>query len=186
MVTSLSWRSNNLGALSILDASFKFALGSYLVSGEPWSTVRMEQRAIWVNSVFSAVNGVSSPASLRMHRKQSFAFAVREGCVSERTRFQSSSRSIGAQVTCAFAPPRRMPFWSVSSSDEDVMSPARRKSRRGLPRSVVATSGSLEIEIGGVRWVSFARKASQFSKHLPILYAVRYAESNLSTALDSF
>ena len=36
---------NNLGALLILDASFKFALGSYLVSGEPWSTVRMEQRA---------------------------------------------------------------------------------------------------------------------------------------------
>ena len=32
------------GALSILDARFKFARASYLVSGEPWSTVRMEQR----------------------------------------------------------------------------------------------------------------------------------------------
>ena len=32
------------GALSICDASFKFARASYLVSGEPWSNVRMEQR----------------------------------------------------------------------------------------------------------------------------------------------
>ena len=30
-------------SLSILDASFKFARASYLVSGEAWSTVRMEQ-----------------------------------------------------------------------------------------------------------------------------------------------
>ena len=34
------------GALSILDASFKFARASHLVSGEPWSTVHLEQRAI--------------------------------------------------------------------------------------------------------------------------------------------
>ena len=33
------------GALSIMDASFKFARVSDLVSGEPWSTVRVEQRA---------------------------------------------------------------------------------------------------------------------------------------------
>ena len=32
------------GALSILDVSFKFARASCLVSGEPWSTVRVEQR----------------------------------------------------------------------------------------------------------------------------------------------
>ena len=35
----------NRGALSILDASFEFARASFLVSGEPWSTVRKEQRA---------------------------------------------------------------------------------------------------------------------------------------------
>ena len=35
---------SNRGALSILDASFKFARSSYLVAGEPWSTVRMDQR----------------------------------------------------------------------------------------------------------------------------------------------
>ena len=35
---------SNRRALSILDASFKFAWASYLVAGEPWSTVRMEHR----------------------------------------------------------------------------------------------------------------------------------------------
>ena len=35
----------NRGVVSVLDASFMLALASYLVSGEPWSTVRMEQRA---------------------------------------------------------------------------------------------------------------------------------------------
>ena len=45
---------SNRGALSILDASFKFARASYLVSGEPWSTVRMEQE-------HSAEDSVSLP-----------------------------------------------------------------------------------------------------------------------------
>ena len=36
---------SNRGALSILDASFKFARASRLISGELWSTVRMKQRA---------------------------------------------------------------------------------------------------------------------------------------------
>ena len=36
---------SNRGALSIFDASFTFAGASYLVSGQTWSTVRMEQRA---------------------------------------------------------------------------------------------------------------------------------------------
>ena len=35
--------SNLGGSLSILDASFKFARASFLVPGEPWSTVRVEQ-----------------------------------------------------------------------------------------------------------------------------------------------
>ena len=34
---------SNRGALSILDANFKFARASFLVSREPWSTVRLEQ-----------------------------------------------------------------------------------------------------------------------------------------------
>ena len=37
---------SNRGALSILEASFKFAQASHLVSGESWSSVRKEQRAL--------------------------------------------------------------------------------------------------------------------------------------------
>ena len=37
---------SNCGALSILDATFNFVRASHLVAGEPWSTVRMEQRAL--------------------------------------------------------------------------------------------------------------------------------------------
>ena len=44
---------SNRGALSMLDASFKFARASSLVSGEPWATVRVEQRAF---------GGILSPA----------------------------------------------------------------------------------------------------------------------------
>ena len=37
---------SNRGALSILDVSFKFALASYLASGEAWSNVSKEQRTL--------------------------------------------------------------------------------------------------------------------------------------------
>ena len=37
---------SNRGALSIFDASFKFAWASYLVSGEPWSTARIKTKCI--------------------------------------------------------------------------------------------------------------------------------------------
>ena len=43
---SLSWRSA-VALLSHFDASFKFARASYLVSEQPWSIVRMEQKAFW-------------------------------------------------------------------------------------------------------------------------------------------
>ena len=39
-----------------------------------------------------------------------------------------------------------------SSSDEDEVSLARRESRSGFQEGVGATSGSLGMEIGGVRW----------------------------------
>ena len=101
MVTSLSFLAlSNRRALSLLDASFKFARASCLVSGEPWSTVRMEQRACggilclllsdW--SLPWLVVCICTDASEKV-----FAFAVREGClelasevgrVSERTRFK--------------------------------------------------------------------------------------------------
>ena len=37
---------SNRGALSVFDANLKFVRASYLVLGEPWSTVRLEQRSI--------------------------------------------------------------------------------------------------------------------------------------------
>ena len=102
--TRQSWCS-----LSIFDASFKFARASYLVSGEPWSTVRLEQRA--VGGILCLLR---SDWSLRWldvcictdAPEKGFTFAVREGChelpsevgrVSERTRFKRSSRSIRAK-----------------------------------------------------------------------------------------
>ena len=133
MVTRLFWRSAIVVNLSILDASFKFARASYLVSGEPWSTVRMEQRASGGILCLLLSNWSLRWLDVCMCTNASekgFAFAVREGCrelasqvgrVSERTRFKSSSRSIRAR-------------WS-----------------RRLPGSVVATSGSLGMEIDGVR-----------------------------------
>ena len=96
--------------LSILDASFKFARASCLVSGEPWSTVRMEQRT------FGRIQRpLRSDWSLRWLEvcictdasEKGFAFSVREGCcelaavvgcVSERARFKRSSR---IKVACA-------------------------------------------------------------------------------------
>ena len=49
---------SNCGVLSIFEASFKFARASYLVSGEPWSTVRKESRAFGRFYVSSVVIGV--------------------------------------------------------------------------------------------------------------------------------
>ena len=109
---------SNRGAPSVLDASFKFARAFCLVSGKPWSTVRMEQ---------SAFDGgilclLRSDWSLRWldvcictdASEKGFAFAVRERCrelaskierLSERTRFRSTSRSFqfgrGCDVACS-------------------------------------------------------------------------------------
>ena len=107
-VTSLLSLSTR-GALSILTASNKFARASFLVSGKPWSTVPSEQRAC--EGILCLLR---SDWSLRWldvcictdASETGFAFAVCEGChelasevgrVSQRTRFPSSSRSIGAR-----------------------------------------------------------------------------------------
>ena len=150
------------GALSILDASFKFARAACLVSGEPRSTLRMEQRAFGENSM-------SPPQwSLRWldvcvctdASEKGLAFAVREGCrelalevglVSERARFKRSSRSIRAKSRALryIAPDVGS---DCSSSDENEASLAGGE-LSGLPRGVVAHFGSLEMDADGLWWL---------------------------------
>ena len=95
--------------------------------------------------------------------EKGFAFAVRDGCrelasevgrVSERTRFRSSSRSIGAgsralRSVAADAALRD------SSSDEGEVSLARRESRADVPGGVIAPLGFIGMDV-----VSSARKTS--------------------------
>ena len=80
-------------------------------------------------------------ASVRMPAEKGIAFAVREGCrelaseverVSERTRFRSSSRSIGARSRAlrSIAPDAAL---GGSSSDEDEVSLARRERLSDFP-----------------------------------------------------
>ena len=104
---------SNRSALSILDASFKFVRASYLVSGEPWSTVRMERR-----SFGGILCLLCSDRSLRWldvcictdASGKGFAFAVREGCrelvaevgrVSEQTKVQETLQVHPSHDTCA-------------------------------------------------------------------------------------
>ena len=64
------------------------------------------------------------------------------GRVSKRTRFNGSSRSIAPDVVL-----------ECSSSDEQEIDVASLKGEsRGLPEGVDAISGSLGMEIGGLRW----------------------------------
>ena len=90
--------------------------------------------------VIEVFGGLSS-ASVRMCQKKGFAFAVCEGCrelasevgrVSERTRFNRSSRSIWARSRALRynAPGAGL---GCSSSNEDVMSIARRECRADFP-----------------------------------------------------
>ena len=163
----------NQGALSILDDSFKFARACFLVSGEPWSTVHLEQGAF--GGILCLLR---SDWSLRWldvctctdASEKGFAFAVREGCreqasevgrVTERTRFRSSSRSIGARSRArrSIAPGAVL---GCSSSDEDEVPLARRESRADFTRGVVATSGPLGMEVGGVRWLGKHNSRSTF------------------------
>ena len=134
MVTNLSCRSV---IAVLLDANLKFARASYLVSGEPWSTVRVEQRAF--GGILSLLR---SDWSLRWldvcictdASEKGSVFAVREGCrelasevgrVSEGTWFKMSSRSIRARSRAlrSIAPDVVL---ECSSSDEDEVSLARR------------------------------------------------------------
>ena len=74
---------SNRWALSVLHASFKFARASYLVLGELWLTLRLEQRAF--GGILCLVRSDSTLRWLDVcicadALEKSFAFAVREGC----------------------------------------------------------------------------------------------------------
>ena len=110
---------SNRGALSIHDARFKFARTSHLVSREPWSTVRMEQRTFgeilclfrndwsfrWLDVC------ICTGAS-----EKGFAFADREGG-RELLRADKVQEELqpGPSVPgrVRFAPSRRKLVWSV-------------------------------------------------------------------------
>ena len=87
--------------------------------------------------------------------EKGFALTVREGCreqasevgrVTERTRFRSSSRSIGARSR-ARRPIAPDALSGCSSSDEDEVPLARRESRADFFRGVVATSDRSEWKL---------------------------------------
>ena len=129
MVTSLFLALSNRGALSILDASFRFARASYFWFHrqpvlQPFAWSVRELLGVFYES--SAVIGVSAglmSASVRTHRfkgTRSSLFVL--GC-------RESWNGQGPRE----APSRRMSFWSRSCSDEDEVSLAQRESRADFP-----------------------------------------------------
>ena len=97
---------SNREALSILDASFKFGGASCLVSGESWSTVRMEQisldgiqcllRSDWsLRWLYVCICTETSEKVFVFANGDGWReLASENGRVSERTRLKRSSRSI--------------------------------------------------------------------------------------------
>ena len=163
------------GALSILDASFKFAQASYLVAGEPWSTVRMEQRAFGgILCLFRSDWGlrwldvcICTDAS-----EKGFAFVVREGCrklasvvsSSRQASREASGPSVPGHVR--FAPSRRESTWIIPvptrmrccSSEKSVVQTSLRRHCKFLDPS------KWKLTAYGV---SSARKTSEFLRHVP-------------------
>ena len=137
MVTSLFFFCCNRVALSILDASFKFARASHLVSGQPWLTVRIEQTAFGGILCLLRSDWSLRSCDVCAASEKGFPFAVREGCrqlsseigrVSERMRFWRSSRSVRARSRALRTPaPEAVSECSISGKDE--VSRARRESR---------------------------------------------------------
>ena len=165
---------SNRGALSILDASFRFGQASNLEAGEPWSTVRKEQRAIGEILPLPRDWGLCWPdvCICTDASEKGFAFAVREGCrelasevgrVSERTRFKRSSRSIRARSR--------------------ALSPALNESCTDFPEVLLQTSGSLGLERLTAYAAFFREENIILLDARPILYAVRFAENRYPPGL---
>ena len=171
----------------ILDASFKFARASYRVSGEPWSTVRKEQKAfgeilcvlrsdwslIWLDVC------ICTDAS-----EKGFSFTVLQDVVSLPRKLAGSWSGQGSREApgpfvpdrVRFALSRQMSAWSVHVRTKmRCLLPEERESR-GLFGSVVATSGPLGMEIGGIRCF-LSRGKTKFLQARSICHAFWYAES---------
>ena len=174
---------SNRGALSILDASFKFERASYLASGEPWSTVRMEQQASGGIPCLNRGECCLRWLDVRMHQKRGFAFAVREGRdelasevgrVSQRTTSNRSSTSIraGSRALRSIAPDVVL---ECSSSDEDEVSLAQESRVDFLEVSEqhLDPSDWKLTAYGGF----FRKENIIVLEARSILHAVRYAES---------
>ena len=132
---------SNRGALSILDASFKFARAPHWVFGQPWLTVRMERsvafcllRSDWSSRWLDVCIGTDAS-------EKGFEFAVRSRChelasevgrVRERTRFKRSSRFVRARSR-ALKTVASEAALKCSSSGEDEVSLSRRESRADFP-----------------------------------------------------
>ena len=187
-VTSLSfWGRSVFVVLSQSLTPASSSRASYLVSGEPWSTVRKEQRAfVRIQCLFR------SDWSLRWldvcictgASEKGFAFAVLEGCrelasevgrVSERTRFKRSSRSVVPGRV------RSVPFHQVSVRNVQV----RTRMRCRLPEGRVAwTALRFRYNLDPMEWTSAAYGAFFRDKNITVLEArsifnaVPHAEGN--------
>ena len=169
------------GALSILDASFKFARASYLGG--------------YVPSAMIGVCGGLTSAPVRMRQKKGLAFTVREGCrelaskvdrVSKRTRFKRSSKSIRVKSRAlrSIAPDVEL---DSSSSDENDVSIAKRENCADLPEVSLQLADSTEWTMAA--YDGFCREENiRVLEARSILYAARYAESDyaLGRLFDPF
>ena len=150
-----------------------------MVSGQPWLTVRMEQRAL-VGIDSGIVCLFLRDWSLRLldvcicteASEKGFAFAVREGCrelasevgrVSERTSFQRSSRS-GRAKSCG-----------LKTVAPESFRNAPRQSRADFPE----VSSQL-LDPTAWEWVAYGdlfREENIILETRSILHAVQYEES---------
>ena len=152
------------------------ARACYLIAGELWSTVRMEQIAfggilclLRSDRSLRWLDGICTDAS-----EKGIALAVREGCrelasevgrVSEWTRFKNSSRSIRAKSRAlrTIAPEAGLECFS---SDENEVSLARRECRADILEASLQLLDSSEWKLAAYGGL-FRKDTLQFSKHVP-------------------
>ena len=141
---------SNRCALSIVDASVKFARSSFLGVRRTVVDTAHGTESVQRHSV-SPLQCVCICADAM---EKGFAFAVREWCcelpsevgrVSERMRFKRSSRSVRARSRALIQRPLRnaQVLWRRCRVPGG---------RVVLPEGVSATSGLLSVGIGGLRW----------------------------------